>query len=76
MAQTPTTIDHFENAFDLLWNAQSFIAQAQLELVIASMTMGTEFWQLWHHSRGERATLSIEESSFGGHQVITAQFRK
>lgn len=73
--------EHFESAFDAFWQAQdmllrshTLLAKCQLDIAIASMTVGVEFWGLWHDSRGRRAIQSVDQSHFGEHRVIAAKF--
>jgi hypothetical protein len=71
-------VGSFDSAFDLLWGAPGLSAKfrkIQIESVVASMTMGIDFWNTWHESRGQRAIQSVEHSSFGNHKVIRANFR-
>ncbi len=59
-----------ESAFDAFWRATNSMVECQLAVVTASMTVGLEFWDLWHVSRGLRAIEAIKESASGGHSVI------
>jgi hypothetical protein len=68
--------EHLESAFDFFWGAPALVARLQIEMVVASMTVGIGFWSLWHTSRGERAIQAIEESHDGRRSVIRVKFRR